>query len=182
MEDNKILDLYWARAQQAIWETGEKYGALCHQIAYNILQDKSDAEEVVNDVYLGLWNAIPPNRPENFTAYLCRVTKNLALKRLAYNTAQKRSGGIPLPVEELPELRTPQGELEGKLLAQQLNRFLAQQPAEHRRLFIRRYWFCDSIAGLSRQFGLSESKVKSILFRMRKKLRNDLVKEGVLNG
>lgn len=141
MDDPAIIELYFDRSEQAIDETDKKYGKLCRSLAGSILSSDEDAEECVSDAYLSVWNTIPPTRPNNFTAFLCRIVRNLSLKRLDYNTAQKRNGNITVPLSELEEVlhTAPEPELEelGKLLS----RFLRQEKADARNAFIRRYYF-----------------------------------------
>ena len=143
MEEKEIIDLYWARSEQAIRETDKKYGKFCFRIAYNILSDQGDSEECVNDTYLQTWNAIPPRRPNKLSAFLGRITRNLALNRYAMASAQKRGGGqMELAVEELaeciPDPNTVERQIEDRELADALNRFLAGLPEEARRIFLRR--------------------------------------------
>ena len=167
MEDLTIIELYFDRSEQAIDETDKKYGKLCRSLAGSILSSDEDAEECVSDAYLSVWNTIPPTRPNNFTAFLCRIVRNLSLKRLDYNTAQKRNGNITVPLSELEEL--------GKLLS----RFLRQEKADARNVFIRRYYFFDTVADIAERYSFSESKVKSMLYHTRNRLRAFLEKEGI---
>ena len=167
MDDLTIIELYFDRSEQAIDETDKKYGKLCRSLAGSILSSDEDAEECVSDAYLSVWNTIPPTRPNNFTAFLCRIVRNLSLKRLDYNTAQKRNGNITVPLSELEEL--------GKLLS----RFLRQEKAGARNAFIRRYYFFGTIADIAERYSFSESKVKSMLYHTRNRLRAFLKKEGI---
>lgn len=184
MEEKEIIDLYWARSENAIRETDKKYGKFCHSIAYNILSDHGDSEECVNDTYLHTWNAIPPRRPSKLSAFLGRITRNLALNRYDREKAQKRGGGqIELAVEELaeclPDPNTVERQMEDKELADALNRFLAGLPGEARRIFLRRYWQLCTVKEIGTLYGISESKVKMSLMRTRGKLRLFLEKEGI---
>ena len=167
MDDLTIIELYFDRSEQAIDETDKKYGKLCRSLAGSILSSDEDAEECVSDAYLSVWNTIPPTRPNNFTAFLCKIVRNLSLKRLDYNTAQKRNGNVTVPLAELEEL--------GKLLS----RFLRQEKADARNAFIRRYYFFDTIADIAERYSFSESKVKSMLYHTRNRLRAFLKKEGI---
>ena len=167
MDDLTIIELYFDRSEQAIDETDKKYGKLCRSLAGSILSSDEDAEECVSDAYLSVWNTIPPTRPNNFTAFLCRIVRNLSLKRLDYNTAQKRNGNVTVPLAELEEL--------GKLLSC----FLRQEKADARNAFIRRYYFFDTIADIAERYSFSESKVKSMLYHTRNRLRAFLKKEGI---
>ena len=181
MQDNEILDLYFARDEQAITETDKKHGAACMQVSMNILSSKPDAEECVNDTYLALWNAIPPEEPDPLCAYAYRVGRNIALKRLRSNTAAIRCAGYDLSLDELAEC-IPAGDLweqmEARELAKLLNRFLKQQSAENRRLFLLRYWFGDSVQEIGKQLGMKPGTVSVRLNRIRAALKDYLSKEG----
>ena len=183
MTDEKIVELYWERSEEAIKETDKQYGRYFHYIAKEILQDEEDAKEIVNDTYLKAWNSIPPERPNPLKAFLGRITRQLSLNRLEQNKAQKRGGGqYLLALDELAEC-IPDGSGNEDLasnidLTDALNRFLRNLPIEQRRVFIKRYWYMSSIADTARYFGMSESKVVSILFRVRNKLKDHLTKEG----
>lgn len=183
MEDRQIIALYWARAEEAITETAAKYGRLCRYIADNILRNHEDSEECVNDTYLGLWNAIPPSRPERFSVYVGRVARNLALKKYDYLTAEKRNPEAVCSLEELGDCVSGndgvETELERRRVEEAIGAFLRAQEAEKREVFLRRYWYFDSIGAICRRTGFSESKVKSMLFHTRRRLREYLEKEGI---
>lgn len=180
MDDSKIIDLFWQRSDQAISVAEEKYGKLCRMITGNLLRNEEDAEECVNDVWHNLWNAIPPERPRNLTAFIARIARNLAMKRLTYRTASKRQAAV-VSFEELnqcvPDPVTPESVLERKALARAVDAFLDTLEPEDRNLFLRRYWFFDSTKTLAGTFQLSESNVKIKLHRIRKKLKDYLEKE-----
>lgn len=181
MDDEKIIALFFERDDKAIQETQAKYGRLCYSVAINILGVHEDAEECVNDAYLGVWNSIPPNRPSSFSAFLLKTTRNLSLKRLRFRTAEKRGGGqATLSFDELAECIPDSFDIEKELEASELtaliNAFLRALPQTERRIFICRYWYCDSVADISKSFGFGEGKVKMILMRTRNKLR-DLLSE-----
>lgn len=182
MNDTEILALFLARREQAVSEAWEAYGRLCQHVAENMLGNPQDAEECVSDAMLAAWNQIPPDRPAHLSAYLCKITKNQALKRLEYDGAQKRDSHRRLSLDELGDVvsgRSDVGEaLDAKELGAAISRFLRKQSQRDRVLFIRRYWYCDDLAALARQSGLSEQKLSGILFRLRRKLRADLKKEG----
>ena len=185
MSDERIVELYWQRNESAIRLTHERYGGLCTRVAMNILGDPSDAEECVNDTYLKAWNSIPPHKPEVLSAFLGKITRYVSLKRRRDKQAQKRGGGeLSLAYEELadciPAKHDIDAELEAKEIALHINAFLSALPATERHIFICRYWYFDSIGSISRQFGFRETKVKSMLFRTRTKLRDKLKKEGVM--
>lgn len=185
MDDQQIIELYWKRSDDAIAQTQKKYGRLCYKIAFNILGSHQDSEECVNDTYLRAWNVIPPERPEKLSAFLCRITRNQALKRYERNTAEKRGGGeIPLALEELsgciPDPGSVTALTEQRELTRQLNGFLSGLNAENRRIFLRRYWGLESVRDIALDLALSESKVKVTLHRTRKKLKNYLEQEGIV--
>lgn len=189
MEDREIVDLYWERDERAIAETAAKYGRYCMQISLNILENGQDAEECVNDTYLRAWEAIPPARPTKLGAFLGKIARNISLDRYRAKHTNKR--GVSLFVESLDELDdcVPFGgqtfgsgfddEMESRRVGEAINRFLRKQGAEARDVFICRYFYSDSIGEIASRFGLSESKVKSMLFRTRHKLRKFLEGEGI---
>ncbi|MFR3484780.1 MAG: RNA polymerase sigma factor [Clostridia bacterium] len=183
MDDEQILDLYWKRSESAITETAKKFGRYCWTIAWNILSDAADAEECENDVYLAAWNTIPPKRPAHLAIFLGRLTRNIALDKYDYKTAQKRNQKFEQILSELEDcLVSPHSvetQYEAGQTAETINRFLREQPYESRAVFLRRYWYSDSIRDIAKQFGISESKVKSMLFRTRNRLRQYLEKEGI---
>ncbi|MBQ8600389.1 MAG: sigma-70 family RNA polymerase sigma factor [Clostridia bacterium] len=184
MEDRQIVELYWSRQEQAIKETQIKYGNYCYSIAHHILQNREDAEESVNDTYLGAWKSMPPHRPQILSSFLGKITRNLSLKKWRDRNAAKRGGGeVPLTLEELkdcvPAFKTVEEEIEVQALAELIDTFLRECAAEERKLFLCRYWYFDSIREIARQFGYSESKVKMQLLRTRAKLRKRLEQEGV---
>ena len=184
MDDEKIIDLYWARSEQAIYETDQKYGAMCRRLAGNLLRNDEDAAECVNDTYHGLWETIPPVRPQRLSAYIAKITRNLAMKRLTYRNAEKRTA-VTVSFEELeeciPAAQTPERRLEGRVLTDALERFLDTLDRESRQIFLRRYWFFDSVDQIAEKLGVSQSKVKTRLFRTRNKLKVFLEKEaGIL--
>lgn len=183
MDDREIVELYWARSEQAISETRSKYGSYCYSIAYNILNSNEDAEESVNDTYHDAWNSIPPHRPSILSTFLGKITRRISIDRWRRRTAEKRGGGeMPLALEELQECvvadRDTEKEFEKKHLSDVVNSFVKKLPETEQKVFLCRYWYMDSISTISQQFGFSESKVKSMLFRTRNQLRTVLEKEG----
>lgn len=185
MDDRQIIDLYFARQEQAIEETAKKYGKYCFAIARNILQNRSDAEETVNDTYIGAWNSIPPHYPAILSTYLGKITRRLALKRWTANRTQKRGGGeTALALEELAGCIPSDFDVESRMemteLTRILNGFVRNLPQPNRNIFLCRYWYLDSIEAIARRYGFSQSKVKSMLSRTRKKLYAHLQKEGYL--
>lgn len=185
MEDSRIVELYWDRSERAISETSDKYGKYCYAIAYHILADPGDADESVNDTYLGAWNAMPPHRPSVLSTFLGKITRRISINRWKEKTAEKRGGGqVPLALDELSEVITASGTPEQVVTARELaaavNRFLASLPSMERDLFVCRYWFLAPVAELSEKFEFSLSKTKSMLFRTRQKLKAHLEKEGFI--
>lgn len=180
--DGEIIDLYFARSEDAISETNIKYGKLCFQIIFGILCDKRDSEECINDTWMALWNAIPPKKPNPFKAYVCRVAKNLALKKWEYNHAGKRNSELEMSLEELSDCVNTavdvEREVEQKLMEDVMNRFLAGLPAEKRILFLRRYWFLHSVKEIADNYHISEKTASMRLARIRKQLKCFLEQEG----
>ena len=183
MEDKTIVDLYWKRSEDAITETSRKYGGYCFCIANNILGNKEDSEESVNDTWLAAWNTIPPKRPDILSVFLGKITRYISLDRWRKRTAAKRGGGeVPLVLEELEECVAGRETVELQYLKQELaeviNQFLGALPETERKVFVCRYWYMDSIEDISKRFEFSESKTTSMLYRVRGKLKNVLEKEG----
>lgn len=183
MNDSQILALYLRRSERAITETAAQYGPYCHTIAYNILGNEQDSEECVNDTYFTAWNQIPPQRPNSFSAYLGRITRNLSIDRFRRGHAEKRGGGqLPLAIDELDRILTGPRDLEETIVRSELtdtiNAFLRTLPDSERRVCICRYFYLDSIPDIARQFGFSTPKVKSMLHRTRGKLKAYLIKHG----
>ena len=184
LEDSKIISLFYERSEQAIVELSQKYGAAIRKTAANILKSRLDVEECANDTYLGVWNTIPPQHPNPLVSYVCKIARNIAVNRYHANTAEKRNGNYDLVLDELEEC-LPSGfnvetELEAKELTEAINRFLQTLEKEDRFLFVRRYWYADSVKSVAKQFGFSESKVKSMLMRTRTKLKQKLAEEELL--
>lgn len=185
MEDQDIIQLYWDRNDQAISATGEKYGRYCLSIANNILGSAQDAEECVNDAYLRVWNAIPPQRPRRLPAFLGKITRNLALHRYQQSRAEKRGGGeLPLVLEELsgcvPADGSPQQDLDRRELAAALNDFVRALPAEKRWFFVRRYWYAEGVGQIAQARGVSPNRVSKSLERTRKQLKAYLTESPVV--
>ncbi len=184
MEDGKIIELYWNRDEKAIEETKSAYGNYLEAISARILKDKRDAEECVSDTYLGAWNSIPPERPGILSAYLARITRNLSLKKLRDRSALKRGGGeTEIVFHELEDVLFEHNGIEDALslkeLSSHISRFLETRKKSERQVFIRRYFYFDSVEDISRGFGYSIGKVKMMLKRTRDSLREALEKEGI---
>ena len=184
MEDGRIIQLYYERKEQAIAESDRKYGKLCRRIAGNILGVREDAEECVNDTWYTAWTCVPPQRPRSLGAFLGRITRNLAISRWRRDHARKRYDGMEVLLSELedcvPAPGTVEEAVERRRLARAVSRWLDGLEDGDRWLFIRRYWYLDSVAAISRRFAFSESKVKTILYRCRRQLRTHLEKEGYM--
>ena len=185
MEDQGILELFFARSEQAIAETDRKYGGYCYSIAYNILSSKEDSEESVNDTYYSAWRGIPPRRPRQLGIFLGRITRNLAIDRWRERRAGKRGGGeMQLALDELsgcvPGGESPEGEVLRRELLKSVAAFLGTLPETERSVFLCRYWYFDSAQDIALHFGFSSGKVRSMLHRTRKKLQSHLKREGLL--
>lgn len=183
LEDEKIIELFFARSEQAIQALDQKYGKVCHSLSYNILKSPQDAEECVSEAYLGAWNAIPPARPNPLQAYLCKIVRNLSLKRHAHNAAAKRNSIFDVAMQELEDsLSAPdtvESELEARELAQIIEDFLETQTKENRVIFMRRYAYLDPYSEIAARVGLSENNVAVRLNRIRRKLKQYLQERGV---
>lgn len=181
-EDRRIVALFFARAEQAIVELAETYGNVCTRIARNILKNDRDAEECVNDAYLAAWNTIPPQTPEPLRAYIFRIVRNIAIARYHANTSEKRNSHYDAALEELENCLAASGTVEQELAAEelsaQIDRFLAALDEESRMLFVRRYWYSDSISDLAKRFRASKNNVSVRLSRIRNQLKIYLQKEG----
>lgn len=182
MEDSKIIELYFARNEDAIRYTDIAYGRRLNRVADRIVQNPLDAQECVNDTYLKTWNAIPPKKPEHFFAFLAKICRNLALSKLDWKNAAKRKGEVVSLTEEMetciPDSRRTT-ELEERELGAALDGFLRTLTPENRMVFLRRYWYVDTISEIALRYGISESAVQMRLIRTREKLRTYLAKEGI---
>lgn len=184
LQDEQIIELFWARDQQALAETDRAYGSLCRGLARRILRSPEDAEECVNDGYLRLWNRIPPERPDSLGSYLTRTVRNLCVDRLRQSGAAKRGGkAVTVSLDELEQV-TGRNDLESGLMAAEIgravDRFLRTQPEQARNIFLRRYYFLDSRSEIAARYGISAARVSVVLSRIRRRLRDYLMKEGLL--
>lgn len=184
MKDNEIIELYWNRDEAAITATADTYGNYCYSIAYNILYNNEDAEECVNDTWMNAWKSIPPNRPNCLSTYLGRITRNLSLNRYKLLTTQKRGKGqVALALAELEECVPSQTDMDQiadeMVLVSAIETFLREQSRTERNIFVGRYWYLYSIRDLATAYRTSESRVASLLYRMRMKLKLHLEKEGI---
>ena len=184
MEDSKIITLFFARSEQAISELSNKYGKLCMHIADNILGNRQDAEECVNDAYLGAWNTIPPQKPNPLQTYICRIVRNIAITRYHTNTAIKRNSHYDVALEELGHCllssETVESTLHAKELSRLLDRFLSSLDTRSRVMFVRRYWYADSVTDIAESFKTRPNNVSVQLSRIRNKLRKFLIQEGYM--
>ncbi len=184
LEDSEIIDLYWNRQEQALEETDRKYGSYCWTIAHNVLRSREDAEECVNDTWLRAWNSIPPQRPSIFSSFLGTITRNLSLDVWKAKHTGKRGGGrVTLAVEELADCIPDGTDVEKTVadaeLTRIIDRFLRSLPEKECYLFLRRYWYVDSISEIAHRYKMAEGTVKASLHRTRKKLREHLEQKGV---
>ena len=183
MEDTAIIRLFQERSQQAIAELSQKYGKLCQSLSRRILNNEEDAKECVNDTWLGVWNSIPPQTPNPLVSYVCRITRNLSVKRLRHNLAAKRNSYYDVSLAELEECipaAQEQEPWEEQEVTKVLERFLRELDTGSRVMFVKRYWYAESVAQIAETFGMKENSVSVKLMRLRKKLRKKLEKEGVV--
>lgn len=177
MEDEQILSLLWQRSSQAVTELDRRFGPRLYTMSHNLLSNRQDAEECVNDTYLAIWNAIPPRRPTVLGAFVYRVGRNIALNRLRANTAQKR-GGYILSLDELAGYIPAPDQMDSAQLARTLDSFLDSLNPRDRAIFLRRYWFGDSVQSIAASLHLTENAASLRLHRCRERLRTHLQKEG----
>lgn len=185
MEDSQIVSLYLNRDEAAIHATAEKYGARLRGIAQNLLEDVQTAEECENDTYLAAWNSIPPHTPHSYLfAYLARITRHIALDRCKERSRLKRSGQLVALTREMeqciPSAHSPEKILDARMLGASISSFLRTVNEEQRGIFLRRYWYLDSVSDIAARFSISRSKVKTSLFRTRNELKKYLKKEDIL--
>lgn len=182
MEDAQIIALFWARNEDAIRETDAVYGRRLRALSHKIVQCHEDAEESVNDTYMKTWDTIPPQRPEYFFAYLAKICRNVSLSRLEWKNAAKRSANIVTLTQEMEQClpdRSQERKLEGAEIGRVLDKFLDSISLESRLIFLRRYWYTDSIEEIAQRYGITQGKVKTQLHRTRNRLRLFLEKEGI---
>ena len=183
LDDRLIIELFFERSEQAIVELSDKYGSLCSKVAFNILNNKQDAEECVNDAYLGVWNTIPPQKPDPLSSYVCRIVRNLAIKKYHSNTAAKRNSIYDVALDELesciPSSTSVEDEFNAVETARIIDGFLKTLDRKSRIMFVRRYWHSDSIDDIAKLFGTGKHNISVRLSRTREKLKKYLDKEGV---
>ncbi|MBR3268530.1 MAG: sigma-70 family RNA polymerase sigma factor [Oscillospiraceae bacterium] len=185
MNDQEMIRLFWERNENAISEASAKYGHYCSGIAMNILNNREDAEECVNEAYLQAWNSIPPQKPKILSAFLGRIVRNLSFNRYKQRHSAKRGGHeIPLILDELAEIIPDRNSVEDEVFRRELkqcvDRFLDALPEEKRYLFLRRYWYSDSVTSIAEKLGRSADSVSVELHRIRKRLRDDLAERGYI--
>ena len=183
IDDEKIVDLFFQRSEQGIRELDNKYGEICKKLSYNIVNNRQDAEECVNDAYLGAWNAIPPVRPNPLLSYIVKIVRNVSLKTYWRKAAAKRGGDYTTALAEIEaciaDPKTVEDEIEARELAHIIEEFLDTLTLENRVIFMRRYWFADSYEGIAEFTGLTEKNVSVRLTRIRRKMKEYLVKREV---
>lgn len=183
IEDEKIIQLFFERSEQAIKELDLKYGKVCHKVSYNILHNRQDAEECVNDAYLGTWNAIPPQRPNPLLTFLCKIVRNLSIMRHHSNTAIKRNSTYDVALEELEgclaSAATVEVEIEADELPRIIDSFLETLSQENRVIFMRRYWFSDTYQQIAERVGITENNAAVRLTRIRKQMKDYLTEREV---
>ncbi len=183
MDDSQIIDLFFERSEQAINELSKKYGRVCKKVSHNILNNTQDAEECVNDAYLGTWNSIPPQRPSPLSTYVYRIVRNLSIKKYHANTAAKRNSYYDIALEELEDClsssNTIDKEFDAKELSKIIDNFLDTLDKNNRIIFVRRYWFSDPLSEIAKMFGITEHNASVRLSRVRTKMKKYLEQEGV---
>lgn len=184
LEDSKIIAMFYERSEQAIAELDNKYGSAVKKSAANILSDRQDVEECVNDTYLRAWNNIPPQNPNPLVSFICKIARNLALDKYRANKAEKRNSVFDLILDEMeaciPSDMCVETEIEAKELSAAINRFLLTLNQDDRFLFVRRYWYADSVTALAAMTNGNANRISVRLFRIREKLKKSLLKEGYL--
>ncbi len=183
IEDEKIVEMFFKRSEQGIRELDKKYGKICHNLSYNIVSNRQDAEECVNDAYLGAWNAIPPAQPNPLLTYICKIVRNISLKIYYRNEAAKRSSHYTIAMEEIEACKaapnTVEAEIDAKELARIIESFLDTLTVENRVIFMRRYWFSDSCKDIAEFVGLTEKNISVRLTRIRQKMKEYLAEREV---
>jgi RNA polymerase sigma-70 factor (ECF subfamily) len=184
LDDDKIIALYFERNESALKQTAEKYGRYCYKIAHQVVNNEEDAKECVNDMYLDVWNSIPPHKPKKLAVFLATITRRIALDCFRRMTAEKRGGGeASLSLHELEDCipfgKSNDEELENQRIAEIISAFLRRLPEIRANIFIRRYWYFDSVADIAKRYDFGESKTKMILKKTRDELLQYLKKEDI---
>jgi len=183
VDDEKIIEMFFERSEQAIRELDHKYGKICHNLSYNILNNRQDAEECVNDAYLGAWNTIPPATPDPLLPYIAKIVRNISLKIYWRKEAAKRRSHNTIALQEIEsciaDRKTLEDNLEARELARMIERFLDTLTSENRVIFIRRYWFCDSYKDIAKHMGFTEKNISVRLTCIRRKMKEYLMEREV---
>jgi RNA polymerase sigma-70 factor (ECF subfamily) len=180
MDDERIIDLFWQRSEDAVTAVAGRFGAYCRSIAAHILHDGGDADECVNETWFRVWNAIPPARPSHLDAFLGKITRNIALNRYeAVHTAKRGRGSVEIALDELADIPTPETACDGEI-TRVIDAFLCTEPAEQADIFVKRYFYLRGVKDIAAEYGYKESKVASLLFRMRARLKTRLESEGLM--
>ena len=184
LDDNKIIELFNERSEQAIVELSKKYGKLCHNLSGNIVNNDEDCAECVNDAYMKLWNTIPPNQPDDLLSYLCLAVRSVSLNKLKENNRKKRKQISDADFDEIAEFLAAEQSLEDmldeKLFTQTMNLFLNSLDKKSRVIFVKRYYFCEKVGDIAREMKLTEGNVSVKLGRMKSKLKKLLTEKGIL--
>ena len=182
LEDEAILEMFLRRSEEAIQELDNKYGKVCYKISYNIVNNRQDVEECMNDAYLGVWNTIPPKRPDSLLSYVCKIVRNLSLKMYYKKGAVKRSSHYTIAMEEIKDCiadwKTVEGEMETREFLHMIEDFLDTLTVENRVIFIRRYWFSNSCKEIGEHMGFTEKNISVRLTRIRRKMKEYLRQRG----
>lgn len=187
MTDGEIIDLFWERSQKGIEEIASQYGKLLYKVAFQIVNNNEDTYECVNDTYMGLWDTIPPQRPNPLCAYACRICKNIALNKLRSKKAIKRGSDLTVSLDELKDVvfqntdNSVEKFIEAKELGQEINKFLATLDKEQRVIFVKRYYLHESVGDIAKELQIREGTISTKLNRIRKKLEKHLRKQGFWN-
>ena len=183
MQDTQIIDLYWERDERAIEESATRYGAYCRQIAMNILVNREDTEECVNDTWLRAWDHMPPQRPGSLSAFFGRIVRNLSISRFRSNRAAKRFDGFTVMLSELedcvPAPESVQKAVESSQITEIINEWLALQSKDDRILFVQRYWYGETATALAKKGRMTQNQMAQRMLRLRKSLKKALETEGV---
>ncbi|MDD6276653.1 MAG: RNA polymerase sigma factor [Clostridia bacterium] len=184
MDDSKIIDLFFQRSEKAIVELSDKYGNICMNLSFNILNDYNDAEECVNDSYFGVWNSVPPNKPDPLLSYVCRIVRNVSINRYKHNRAEKRKGNYDLCLDELENCIGSSAKIDDELSVKELSsyieEFLDSLDEINRMIFVRRFWYLDSYKSIAQKSELKESTVRVRILRVKSDLKNFLKKKGII--
>ena len=178
MDESLIVDLLWQRSEDALTVCVSQFGAYCHRIAMNVLRNGDDANECVNETWLKVWNAIPPAKPTKLRAFIGKITRNISINRYNSDHAKKRARVVEIAIEELADIPAPQAD-DGEVTSV-INAFLRTEPERNADIFIKRYWYLQSVKDISAEYGWSENRVAALLFRIRNRLKIKLESEGLM--